>query len=95
MIDRPQTGPGRAGAEDGFSRIVCVREQDIRLSHRLRVPVATVGAAAVDTGLVQQGAFGGVKGSRNRVVVPFGNFTSFSKAQRIGSRDHVTLEDPS
>ncbi len=66
MIDRPQTELGREGAEDGFSRIVCVREHRIRLSHGVGVPVETIRPQAVHTGLVQHGPFGWVKGPCDR-----------------------------
>jgi len=56
VIDRTQTALGRAGPEDGFSRIVCVREHRVGLSHGFRVPVETIRSQAVHTRLVQHGA---------------------------------------
>ncbi len=62
VVDRSETELGLERAEDGFH----IREHGVRLPHGFRVPVETIRPQAVDAGLVQHGAFGWVKGPRNR-----------------------------
>ena len=62
VVDGSETELGLERAEDGFH----IREHGVRLPHGVGVPVETIGAQAVDTGLVQHGPFGWVKGPRNR-----------------------------
>ncbi len=62
VVDGSETELRLEGAKDGFH----IREHGVRLPHSLRVPVETIRPQAVDTGLVQHGPFGWVKGPRNR-----------------------------